>query len=199
MSRAALRHLRAADPRFAPLIEAHGPPQFSRTRNSFRSLARAIVYQQISGTAARAIYRRFLDLFEGSHFPTPEAVAALSVDELREAGLSRQKATYIREVALAFVDRRIVPRRFNRMSNAEISEVLTAVKGIGQWSADMFLMFALDRPDVLPVGDLGVQKGMARFLGLRELPTPDKMIARAEPWRPHRSAASWYMWRVIDG
>ena len=195
----AIRHLIAAEPRFAPLIEAHGPPRFARTRNSFRSLTRAIIYQQISGSAASSIFGKFLGLFEGGRFPTPAAVAALSVDELREAGLSRQKATYIREVALAFVEKRIVPRRFNQMSNEEISAVLTSVKGLGQWSADMFLMFALNRPDVLPVGDLGVQKGMIKFFGLRKPPTAARMAERAEPWRPYRSAGAWYMWRVLEG
>lgn len=199
MTADALEYLQSVEPRFAPLIETHGPPQFARTRNAFRSLTRAIVYQQISGSAASSIFRKFLALFEGGRFPTPAAVAALSVEELRTAGLSQQKATYIREVALAFVDRRIVPRRFNQMTNAEISAVLTSVKGIGQWSADMFLMFGLNRPDVLPVGDLGVQKGMVKFLGLRKPPTAVAMTRRAEPWRPYRSIASWYMWRVLEG
>ena len=194
----ALRHLRRVEPRFAPLIEEHGPPRFSRTRNSFRSLVHAIIYQQISGSAAAAIYRRFCDLFDCRGFPTPAAVVELEVDELREAGLSRQKAIYISEVALTFVDGSIAPRRFNSMTNDEISEVLTAVKGIGQWSADMFLMFALNRPDILPVGDLGIRKGMKKFFRLRSLPEPPRMIERAEPWQPWRSVASWYMWRVLE-
>jgi DNA-3-methyladenine glycosylase II len=141
-TRKALRHLRRVEPRFAALIGAHGPPGYARTRNSFRSLTRAIIYQQISGSAAAAIFASFVALFDDRGFPTPAAVAELEVDELREAGLSRQKATYIREVAVAYVDGRIAPRRFNRMSDDEIAEMLTAIKGLGRWSADISLVLA---------------------------------------------------------
>lgn len=195
----ALRHLRGVEPRFRELIDAHGPPGYSRTRNSFRSLVRAIIYQQISGHAARSIHARFLALFESRGFPRPDQVAALDVDELREGGLSRQKATYIREVARAYVNGEIVPRRFKAMSDDDISAALTRIKGVGEWSAHMFLMFALNRPDVLPVGDLGVRKGMQRFYDLDELPAPAEMVERAGPWRPWRSVGSWYMWRVLEG
>lgn len=197
-ARDAVRHLQRAEPKLAPLIDHFGPPSLVRTRNSFRSLARAIIYQQISGAAARTIFGRFVALFPGPGFPSAAAVAARSIDELRAAGLSRQKATYVREVARAFADRHIVPRRFGRMSDDEITAVLTRVNGIGPWSADMFLIFALNRTDVLPVGDLGVRKGMQAFFRLPKLPDPATMRRRAERWRPHRTAGAWYMWRILD-
>lgn len=197
-ARDAVRHLRKVEPRLGRLIDRFGPPALSRSRNSFRSLARAVIYQQISGSAARTIYGRFTALFPGPGFPAAAAVAAASIDELRTAGLSRQKATYVRELARAFASGDIAPRRFARMSDEEIAAALTRVKGIGQWSADMFLMFALNRPDVLPVGDLGVRKGMQTFFRLRELPDPDTMRRRAARWRPHRTAGAWYMWRILD-
>lgn len=193
----ALRHLRRADPELAPLIRRHGPPGFRRTRDPFGSLARAIVYQQLSGSAAGTIHGRFLDLF-GGRSPTPAELLAVPVDRLRAVGLSRGKASFLHDLAAHFADGRVDPRRFGRASDQEIAAMLMAVKGIGPWSVDMFLMFALTRPDVLPVGDLGVRKGMQLHFRLRTLPDAARMQRLAEPWRPFRSAASWYMWRRIE-
>ena len=195
---AALRHLRSADPRLRTLIERHGPPRLQRTRNSFQSLARSIIYQQLSGKAAATIYRRFLQLFPTHRFPTPAAVRSMPVARLRSAGLSRQKATCLHALARNYLQGDIRPRRFNQMSAAEITVTLTRVKGIGPWTADMFMIFALNRPDVLPVGDLGVRKGMQRLCTLATLPDAETMRRVASPWRPFRSAASWYLWRMLD-
>ncbi|MBM4423848.1 MAG: DNA-3-methyladenine glycosylase 2 family protein [Chloroflexi bacterium] len=195
--RKALRHLKR-DPRLVPLIAQHGQPTFRPERNTFRALSESILYQQLSGKAAAAIFDHFLDLFPGRRFPTPGHLLTVPFGKLRAAGLSTQKATYLLDLATKFCDSTIQPRKFSKMTDNEISEHLIQVKGIGQWTADMFLMFALNRPDVLPVGDLGIRNGFRKLYGLRKEPSPEKMIAIAEPWRPYRTVASWYLWRVVE-
>lgn len=195
---AALRHLGRIDRRFAELAGRHGPPSYRRTRNSFESLARAIVSQQLSPAAARTIYRRLLGLYSG-RLPRPAVVAATPVASLRGAGLSGAKAASVLDLSGRFADGRLAGRHFARWDDARIASELTKVRGIGPWSVDMFLMFGLMRPDVLPVGDLGVRKGMQRFFELGAHPKAAEMEALAAPWQPYRSAASWYMWRVNEG
>jgi len=195
---AGLRHLRAADPALRPLIDRHGAPTFRRTRDPFASLGRAIIYQQLSGKAAGTIHGRFLALFDGGRFPGPAELLAVSPEQLRSVGLSRGKASFLLDLAAKFADGTVDPRRFARMGDAEIGDLLMAVKGIGPWSVDMFLMFGLTRPDVLPVGDLGVRKGMQLHFRLRALPAAARMEKLAAPWRPYRSLASWYMWRRVE-
>ncbi len=194
----AVKALCRRDPALRPLVAAHGHPNLVRTRNAFESLGRAIVYQQLSGKAAGTIYRRFLGLYPGARFPTPTRLAATRPDDLRRVGLSRQKASYLLDLADKFASGAVVARRFARASEDELRVTLKQVKGIGDWSVDMFLIFALVRPDILPTGDLGVRKGMAEHFGLRELPSPAQMQDLAEPWRPYRSLASWYMWRRLE-
>ena len=194
----ALRHLRQTDPRMAALIKQHGQPPLRRTGNSFRSLVRAVIFQQLSGRAASSIYRRFVNLFPGGGFPKPADVLAVPVSSLRSAGISSNKAGYIHNLATKYVDGSIQPRRFGDMSDEAIVQLLTQIKGIGTWTVQMFLIFGLNRPDVLPVGDLGLQKGFQRFFGLRDVPSPEIMSRLAEPWRPFRTIASWYLWRVAD-
>ncbi len=190
-------HLRR-DPHLGPLIAAHGPAQFHPSPNAFRALTESIVYQQISGSAADAIFKRFLDLFPKRRFPTPAGLVTIPLPRLRAAGLSIQKATYLLDLAAKFLDGTIQPRRFPQMTDEEIADHLIQVKGIGPWTADMFLMFALNRPDVLPVGDLGIRQGFKKLFRLRKEPAPERMILLAEPWRPYRTVASWYLWRVVD-
>ena len=194
----AIRALRRSSTKMRKLIDSCPPPSFKSTRNTFRSLARAIVYQQLSTTAATTIYRRFLALYPGRAFPKPSEVKATSTARLRGAGLSKAKASYIKDLAAFYLDGRISPRRFRSMSDEEVGEALLPVKGIGQWSVDIFLMFALRRRNILPVGDLGIRKGMMLHFGLRTLPEPMKMRALAKPWEPYRSVASWYMWRRTE-
>ena len=186
------------EPRFLPVHRLYGPPPWRRTTNSFRSLSRAIIYQQVAGAAAAAVFRRFRRLYPGSPFPTPARVAATPPEELRAAGLSRQKAAYLRDLAEAYLSGAIRPRRFNDLGDGEIRAALTAVRGIGPWTADIFLMFDLLRPDVLPVGDYGIQQGFQILLDLEELPDAAAMRRHAEPWRPHRSHACWYLWRLLE-
>jgi len=193
----AILHLRQ-DSYLSPLIQQHGQPPFKPQRQTFKALGESIIYQQLSGKAAAAIYSRFLDLFPGRRFPAPAYLLTVPVARLRSAGLSTQKASYLLDLAIKFCDGTIQPRKFPTMTDEEISEHLIQVKGIGQWTADMFLMFALNRPDVLPVGDLGIRNGFRKLYGLRKDPTPQKMIALAEPWRPYRTVASWYLWRVVE-
>ena len=194
----AVRSLCRRDPALKPLVSEHGHPQLVRTRNAFESLGRAIVYQQLSGKAAGTIYRRFLALYGTGRFPTPARLSATAFDDLRSVGLSRQKASYLLDLAEKFASRTIVSRRFSRASEDELRETLKQVKGIGDWSVDMFLIFGLVRPDVLPTGDLGIKKGMVEHFGLRTLPSPERLEQLAEPWRPYRSLASWYMWRRLE-
>lgn len=193
----ALRHLRRVDPELGRLIGAHGPPRLVASRNHLQSLTRAIIYQQLSGKAASTIYGRFLELF-GGRFPDAAAIAAMPPPRLRAAGLSAAKAAYVRDLAGRFASGGVDPRRFRRMSDDDLVELLTAIKGIGRWSVHMFLLFGLNRPDVLPVGDLGVRRGMQLRFRLPDLPAPRDMEELAAPWRPYRSIGSWYMWRVVE-
>ena len=193
-----MAHLGGLEPRFAEIHRLYGPPPWRRTRNSFRSLGRAIIYQQVAGKAAAAVFARVRALYPGSRFPTPEMVAATPFETLQGAGLSRQKATYLQDLATAYLEGAIQPRRFDRMSDREILDTLTAVRGIGPWTAEIFLMFDLLRPDVLPVGDYGIQQGFRILDDLEQLPDADAMRRRAEIWRPHRSLACWYLWRLLE-
>jgi DNA-3-methyladenine glycosylase II len=194
----ALRHLAAADPRPAPLIERHGPPTYEPTREPVLSLARAIVYQQLSGKAAATIWGRVLELYPRRRFPAPRAILATPDAQLRAAGMSTAKAAALKDLARHVVEKRLVPSRLPGATDEEVAAMLLPVRGIGPWSVDMFLMFSLARPDVLPVGDLGVRKGMQRHWKLRKLPEPERMRQLAAPWRPYRSVASWYMWRLVE-
>ena len=195
---AALRHLGAADPRLLPLIERHGPPAYEPTRDPVLSLARAIVYQQLSGKAAATIWGRVLALYPRKRFPPARALLGTPDEALRAAGMSGAKAAALKDLARHVVEKRLVPARLGGATDEEVAAMLLPVRGIGPWSVDMFLMFALARPDVLPVGDLGVRKGMQRHFRLRKLPEPDRMRALAAPWRPYRSVGSWYMWRLLE-
>jgi len=194
----AVQHLTAADPRLAPLVEKHGPPTITPTDNAVRSLARAIVSQQLSGKAADTIWGRVLALYPRKQFPAATALLATEDTALRAAGLSGAKAAAIKDLARHVVEKKLVPRTLGTLTDAEIAAVLLPVRGIGPWPVDMFQKFALARPDVLPVGDLGVRKGMQRHFRLRALPEPARMIKLAEPWQPYRSIASWYMWRLLE-
>ena len=194
----AVSHLRRRDPKLRPLITRFGTPPGSSRASAYEALTRAIVFQQLNGKAAKTIYNRFRDLFPPGAYPTPDTVRRTPLKQLKSVGLSERKATYIVDLAEKFADGTILPRRFSRMSDGDISACLMQVKGVGQWTADMFLMAQLQRPNVLPVGDYGVRKGMQRHFELADPPDEDTMIALAEPWAPYRSAASWYMWRWLD-
>ncbi len=198
----ALQHLKAADPKLALLIERVGPCNL-RVRTEldiFQSLLRSIVYQQLAGKAAAAILARVVGCFcENGDFPTPQQIIEAPDELLRSAGLSRNKLLAIRDLAHKAIDG-IVPTRAQarRLTNEQLIETLTEIRGIGVWTVEMLLIFGLGRPDVLPVTDYGVRKGFQRTFNTRALPTPKQMIRRAEKWRPYRSIASWYLWRAAE-
>ncbi len=194
----ALAHLQRADPSLAPLIEKHGAPTITPTTDAVRSLARAIISQQLSGKAADTIWNRFLALYPSGRLPKASVLLATPDAQLRGAGLSGAKAAAIKDLARHVVDKKLVPTKLPGATDEEVAAMLLPVRGIGPWSVDMFLMFALARPDVLPVGDLGIRKGMQRHFKLRKLPEAPRMLKLAAPWRPYRTVASWYMWRLLE-
>jgi DNA-3-methyladenine glycosylase II len=195
----ALAHLRKIDPRLAAVIDRAGQYDAPRRRDPYAALVRAILFQQLAGAAAMAIQKRFFALHEpAGEAPTPQQILALSDDEFRGAGISRQKMGYMRDLALHMVDGRLDLTALLALSDAEVIERITAVKGLGEWSAHMFLMFHLGRPDVLPIGDLGVRNGMRVTYSLEAVPTPKEALLIGEPWAPYRSIGSWYMWRAAE-
>ena len=200
---AAVAHLRAADPVLRGLIDqigidSLGERRIARSRDHYGALVRTIVGQQLSTRAARAIYERLTARF-GGRAPTPEEILADDPDELRtSAGLSHAKVRYLRSLAEHALDGSLQLNKLGRLSDEQVIAELTAVNGIGRWSADMFLMFHLQRPDVLPVGDLGIRKAFQVAYGLSELPAGPQMERIAEPWRPYRSLACLFLWRLLS-
>jgi DNA-3-methyladenine glycosylase II len=196
-TRCAIRHLSGRDPLLAEVIRRAGPCRIEGRREPFLSLAEAIVYQQLSMKAAAAIWRRFAALFPGRRV-TAAALAAIPEERLRGAGLSRRKCAYLRDLASRFASGEIEPRALRRMKDDEVVETLTRIKGVGRWTAEMFLIFCLKRPDVWPVDDLGVLKGLQRLYGMRRLPRRARAERLGERWRPYRTVATWYLWRGLD-
>jgi DNA-3-methyladenine glycosylase II len=197
-ARRARMHLSKADPVLARIIAEVGPLGIQPRRERFQALARAIIFQQLAGAAANAIYGRFVALFPGVDFPSPEQVLAKNDAELRAVGLSEKKALYIKDLAAHIRDGKLDFHRFHKMTDEEIIEHLVMVKGIGRWTAEMFLMFNLGRPDVMPAGDLGVQNAIKRHYRMRQRPNRKRLLKHAERWRPYRTAAAWYLWRSLD-
>lgn len=186
--------------------------KLSPSKNAFASLARSIIYQQLSGKAAASIEKKFFVLFDPSvagkkskfgtviatKFPKPEEVLKLTDAQFQSAGVSAQKRGYLRDLAAKFLDRTIVPKQFPKMTDDEIREHLIRVKGIGRWTADMFLIFALNRPDVLPLGDLGIKKGFQKAFKLRALPDEKKMLKLAAEYEGDHTQLSLYLWHILD-
>ena len=195
----ALKDLSNADQRMGKLIEKFGPPNFNLMNNYYESLVRSIVYQQLSGKAASIIYERFLDLFVFDIYPKPKDVLEVSIETLRSSGLSYQKVNYIRDLSEKWQDGTMNLTDIDSMTDEEISSELIKVKGIGQWTADMFLMFTLGRPDVFPFGDLGIQKGVMNLTNMNRLPTQKEMERKTKKWQPYRTVAAWYLWKLVDG
>ena len=184
------------------LIDSLGPldeqaRRRGRPADAYGALLRSIVGQQLSTKAARSIYERMTDMF-GGRTPTPAELIAADPEEVRGVGLSRSKVGYLRDLAERVEDGELALDRLTELPDEEVAAQLTAVKGLGQWTADMFLIFHLGRPDVLPVGDLGIRRAVERAYGLDELPGADELRHTAEAWRPHRSLACLYLWRSLD-
>lgn len=205
MSAKARKALAAADPTMATLIERVGRIDIAtrlrrrseeRPDDAYGALLRAIVGQQLSTKAARTIYLRVLDLFDGKT-PAPEQLLEATVEDLRGAGLSGRKVEYIRDLASHVLSGELELDRLDQLSDEEAIEEIVAVRGLGQWTAEMFLLFHLERPDVLSGGDLGIRKAIQIEYGLEEMPSPTRVIEIGEPWRPHRSLASLYLWESL--
>lgn len=194
------RALSKADPVMASIIKRAGPLTLEpEPRSPYESLFRSIVYQQLTGKAAGTILKRVLALFPRTKFPKPEQVFSTPDEAFRSAGLSRSKTAAIKDLAAHAAEGKIPSlRQTERMSNEELIELLTQVRGIGPWTVEMFLIFTLGRPDVLPVSDYGVRKGYAVAYGKKELPTPKQLLTIGESWAPYRSIAAWYLWRVLE-
>jgi DNA-3-methyladenine glycosylase II len=201
----AAKQLAAADPRMAALIERLGEIDLEtrlrrrseeRPADAYGALLRAIVGQQLSTKAARTIYGRILDLFEGST-PAPEQLLEADESDLRGAGLSGRKVEYVRDLASHVLAGELELDRFGELSDEQVIEEIVAVRGLGVWTAEMFLLFHLERPDVLSGGDLGIRKAVQIEYGLEEMPAPARVLEIGEPWRPHRSLASLYLWESL--
>jgi DNA-3-methyladenine glycosylase II len=195
----ARRLLMRRDPVLGALIRQHGPCGLGDSQHAdpFKALVHAIMSQQLSSKAADTIARRFDALF-GGRFPTPAEVLTMPHDRLRSVGLSGAKARFIQDLAQRVVDGSLRLDALDAMSDADVVSALTTVKGIGRWTAEMFLMFRLHRPDVLPLGDLGIVKAIQKAYRLRKRPTPERMVRLGESWRPYRSVACWYLWASLD-
>jgi len=183
------------------LIKTHGPCALvpETHRSPFQSLVSAVAHQQLNGTAAETILRRFRALFPGKRFPTAAQLASVTDEALRTAGFSWAKTAAIRDIAAKTLDGTIPSSRAIRaMPDAEIIERLVQVRGVGRWTVEMLLIFKLGRPDVLPVDDFGVRNGYRIAFGLAEMPKPKELLALAERWRPHGTTAAWYLWRAAD-
>jgi len=194
--RKAVNHLKKSDPVLRAIIEQVGPCRMEFSVPEFSSLAEAIVYQQLNGKAAVTIFKRFIEL-AGSPL-TPEGILQLSDEQLRSVGLSRQKSLYLKDLAAKTASGELNFAQLAELSDEEVIKHLTQVKGIGVWTAHMFLMFSLRRPDVFPTGDYGVQMAIRKHYKKRKLPKPKDMEKIARVWAPYRSVACWYMWRSLD-
>ncbi|MGH2744917.1 MAG: DNA-3-methyladenine glycosylase family protein [Thermoleophilaceae bacterium] len=194
--------LREADPVMARLVEEHGAVvrrdlNRGRPGDAYGALLRSIVGQQLSTKAAASIYGRLVDIF-GGHAPTPRQLLEADPEEIRAAGLSRPKVAYLRDLAQHVEDGTLQLERLPDLPDEEVTEQLTAIKGLGPWTADMFLMFHLRRPDILPVGDLGIRRAVEVEYRMRKLPDPKRLERVARPWRPYRTLACLYLWSSLD-
>jgi DNA-3-methyladenine glycosylase II len=188
------------DPVLAGIIKRHGPCALGDHRDRFdhfAMLVRAIVFQQLSTKAATTIHDRFIAAMPGGRV-SPEGLASLSDEQFRTAGISRQKASYLRDLGMKVAAGAVPLEAVDTMTDEEVITALTQVKGIGRWTAEMFLIFRLQRPDVLPLGDLGIITAIQKAYNLRKKPTPARMTKLGEAWRPYRSVASWYLWRSLE-
>lgn len=199
VAREAATYLSDTDKILRPIIQKHGLCTIRPNTNYYQELVDAIISQQLSVHAARSIENRFRELFGGA-FPTPEQILSTDVETLRGIGFSRAKASYVLDLARHIVEGKVQFDHLDALDNEAVATELTAVKGIGAWTAHMFLMFCMGRTDILPVGDLGIRNGVQKLYGLSDSPTPAQVteIAQANHWHPYESVASWYVWQALD-
>ena len=196
--RQAIIHLKQSDPVLREIIERVGAYRMQHTPPDFETVVRGIVFQQLSGSSARAIFGRLKEALGGDGRMAPESILSLTLADLRSAGLSLQKTNYLRDLAEKTQTGVIDFARLPQLSDQEVIEHLTVVKGVGVWTAQMFLMFALRRPDVLATGDLGIRSAVRKAYRLRSLPSTARVEKLGTRWRPYRSVACWYLWRSHD-
>ncbi|MBI2038198.1 MAG: DNA-3-methyladenine glycosylase 2 family protein [Candidatus Magasanikbacteria bacterium] len=194
----AMAYLKKSDPVLAKLFGKVQPCVLRPSKNYFESLTDAIISQQLSGKAAATIFKRFKALFNDGRFPLPAEVLAKSDAELRSVGVSGSKATYIKNIAAGFEDGLLNFKHINKKTDEEIVEMLVKIKGIGRWTAEMFLIFSLGRPDVFSFGDLGLRNAVKKVYGLRKDPSPARLKQLSAKWCPHRTCASLYLWASLD-
>lgn len=195
----ARKHLMKADPKLGRIIKRIGPCRLHAfaPKDPFETLCMSIASQQLSTKAADTIFKRFCNLFPPDCRPTPERVMTLSADEIRAVGFSRPKVTFIQDLAAHVLDGRLDLKRLKKHSDDEVMRQLVAVKGIGRWTAEIFLMFRLGRPDIFPADDLGLMNAVQRVYGLRQRPDAKRLRKMGEAWKPHRSVAAWYLWQSL--
>ena len=193
----AIQYLRKVDSNLEKIIKIVGEYSIKIRNDPFQSLVESIIYQQLAGRAANAIYNRFINYCDNRQV-TPTGILNSPIDNLKKVGLSNRKIEYLKDLASHVYDGRINLEELSNMNDEEIINKLINVKGIGRWTSEMFLIFSLGRQDVLPVTDLGVRKAMEKVYSLSELPKPHTMIEIAEPWRPYRSIATWYLWKSLS-
>ena len=194
-------YLRAADPILAEVIITSGVvPSIIPNKDYYQKLVESIVSQQLSIKAADTILQRFIDLFPGDGFPTPELILTKDIEALRGVGLSRQKGNYIQDLAVKVIEGTVQFDHLDGLTNDEVIAELTQVKGVGVWTVHMFLMFCMGRLDVLPIGDLGIKNGVWRLYHLDQQPTPEQVaeVAELHGWAPYQTVASWYVWHSLD-
>lgn len=195
----AAEYLSARDAILAEVIKASPLPAFVPHKNYYQELVESIISQQLSVKAAATILKRFKELFS-AEFPNPEDILATDIEEMRAVGLSRQKASYIKDLATRVLDGSVQFSHLDSLPNQEVVDELVQIKGVGVWTVHMFLMFCMGRLDVLPVGDLGIKNGIQKLYGLTERPSPETIetIALDNAWHPYESIASWYVWRSLN-
>ena len=196
----AAEYLARTDAQLAPIIARAGLPTIVPNKNYYQALVESIISQQLSVKAAATIQKRFLELFPGDEFPTPGQILEKDIEELRSVGLSRQKGTYIQDLAVKVLEETVRFNHLDALTNDEVIKELTSIKGVGVWTVHMFLMFCMGRMDVLPTGDLGIKNGMYALYDLKEKPTPEEMetLAKVYKWHPYETVASWYVWHSLD-
>jgi DNA-3-methyladenine glycosylase II len=193
-----VKYLSSVDPQLEVVINTVGKYSIRLRTDAFQSLVESIIYQQLAGSAANVIYTRFIKYYNNM-MPTPMDIISTSDMELKsKIGLSSKKVQYLKDLATKIAERKLSLDLLTTLSDEEVINQLIQIKGIGRWTAEMFLIFCLGRPDVLPVTDLGIRKAMHNIYSLSELPKPAEMLAIAQPWRPHRTVATWYLWKSLS-
>jgi len=194
-----IKKLKEIDPDLMRLLNAFKIDDLLPEQNYFKSLTRSIIYQQLTGASAKAIHNRFISIYDKDIYPTPKQVLSTNLDILQSVGLSHFKAKYIKNIATAFIEDPIRYKTLDKKGDEDIINILTEIKGIGLWTAQMFLMFTLNRPDVFPATDLALKKGFQHYFELDDLPKENEMLKRSQKWRPHRTTVSLFFWRILEG